>query len=54
MARADFDHVMAGAGAAGCTPASRLCEDPDSQVLLREDGGRDTNPKLQGNLGGPG
>jgi choline dehydrogenase-like flavoprotein len=51
---ADFGSVIAGAGAAGCTPASRLCEDPDSQVLLPEYGGGDTNPMLQGNLSGPG
>jgi len=50
----DFDYVIAGAGAVGCALASRLSEDPDNQVLLLEDGGRDTNPMLQGNLSGPG
>jgi choline dehydrogenase-like flavoprotein len=54
MARADCDYVMAGAGAVGCVLGSRLCEDPDSQVLLPEYRGGDTNPMLQGNLGGPG
>jgi hypothetical protein len=42
----DFDYVMVGAGAVGCVLAS--------QVLLLEYGGGDTNPMLQGNLGGPG
>ncbi len=50
----DFDYVMVGAGAVGCVLANRLSEDPDSQVLLLEYGGGDTNPMLQGNLGGPG
>ena len=49
----DFDYVMVGAGAVGCLLANRLSEDPDSQVLLLYGGG-DTNPMLQGNLGGPG
>jgi choline dehydrogenase len=47
----DFDYVVVGAGAVGCTLASRLSED---QVLLLEYGGGDTNPTLQGHLSGPG
>jgi choline dehydrogenase len=49
-----FDYVIAGAGAVGCTLASRLPDDPDNQVLLLEHGGGNTNPMLQGNLSGPG
>jgi len=49
---ADFGYVIVGAGAVGCALASRLPEDPGSQVLLLEDGGGDTNPMLQGNLSG--
>jgi choline dehydrogenase len=40
----DFGHVIVGAGAVGCVLASRLAEDPDSQVLLLEYGGGDTTP----------
>lgn len=29
-----FDHIVAGAGSAGCTLAARLYEDPDLRVLL--------------------
>ena len=49
---ADFGHVTGGAGAVGCVPASRLAEDPDSQLRLLADGGGDTTPMLQGNLSG--
>lgn len=42
----NFDYVIVGAGAAGCVLANRLSENPDSQVLLLEFGGRDTNPIL--------
>jgi choline dehydrogenase len=42
----DFDYVIVGAGAAGCVLANRLSGNPESQVLLLEYGGRDTNPML--------
>ncbi|MBL8289425.1 MAG: GMC family oxidoreductase N-terminal domain-containing protein [Rubrivivax sp.] len=41
---AAFDHVIVGAGTAGCLLANRLSEDPRCRVLLLEAGGEDNYP----------
>ncbi|MEA2921148.1 MAG: hypothetical protein QOF07_1111 [Bradyrhizobium sp.] len=37
----DFDHIVVGAGTAGCIVANRLSADPGTRVLILEAGGND-------------
>ena len=40
------DYVIVGAGSAGCVLATRLTEDANTNVILIEAGGKDTNPLI--------
>lgn len=46
-----FDHVIVGAGAAGCVLATRLSADPSTRVLLLEAGGTGQDPSMSVPLG---
>jgi len=47
MTDLDFDHVIVGAGSAGCVLANRLTEDGSRRVLLLEFGGSDRSVLIQ-------